>query len=44
MKMRALDAQAADDLSGDVGRELTEMNVGLQAFEETLESLVQEPA
>jgi hypothetical protein len=44
MKMRALDAQAADDLSGDVGRELTEMNVGLQAFEETLRSLVQEPA
>jgi hypothetical protein len=44
MKMRALDAQAADDVSGDVGRELAEMNVGLQAFEETLESLVAEPA
>jgi len=44
MKMRALDAQAADDLSGDVGRELNDMNVGLRAFEETLASLVEEPA
>jgi hypothetical protein len=44
MKMRALDAQAADDVSGDVGRQLAEMNVGLQAFEETLASLVEEPA
>jgi hypothetical protein len=44
MKMRALDAQAADDLTGDVGRELEEMNVELRAFEETLETLVQEPS
>jgi len=44
MRMRALDAQAADDVSGDVGRELEDMNVGLRAFEETLASLVEEPA
>jgi hypothetical protein len=44
MKMRALDAQAADDVSGDVGRQLAEMNMGLRAFEETLASLVEAPA
>lgn len=40
IKMRVLDAQAADDVSGDVGRELADVNVELGAFEETLESLV----
>ena len=44
MKMRALDDQAADDVSGDVGRQLEDMNLGLQALEETLESLVVKPS
>lgn len=42
VKMRALDAQAADDFSGDVGQELDRINVELGAFEETLETLVEE--
>ena len=41
VKIRALDAQAADDVSGDVGRELADMNLELGAFEETMESLTQ---
>jgi hypothetical protein len=44
MKMHALDGEATDDLSGDVGRELGEMNMELKAFEETLETLVEERA
>jgi hypothetical protein len=39
VKIRALDAQAADHVSGDVGRQLNDINVGLGAFEETMESL-----
>jgi hypothetical protein len=39
VKIRALDAQAADDVSGDVGRQLSDINVGLGAFEETMQSL-----
>jgi len=39
VKIRALDAQAADDVSGDVGRQLEQMNIDLGAFEETMESL-----
>jgi hypothetical protein len=44
VKIRALDAQAADDASGDVGRQLSDMNVELGAFEETMESLTAERA
>jgi hypothetical protein len=44
MKVRALDDQAAEDLSGDVGRELADVNLQLGAFEETLESLVASPS
>lgn len=42
VKMRALDAQAADGFSGDVGEQLDRINVELRAFEETLETLVEE--
>jgi hypothetical protein len=42
VKMGALDAQAADGLSGDVGVELGRINVELEAFEETLQTLVEE--
>jgi len=41
VRMRALDAQAADTLSGDVGQELDRMNQEIAAFEQTLESLAQ---
>ena len=41
VKIRALDAQAADDVSGDVGRELEQMNIDLGAFEETMASLTE---
>jgi hypothetical protein len=41
MRLRALDDQASDALTGDVGAELDRMNVDLRAFEETLESLVE---
>jgi len=44
IKVRALDAQAADDLSGTVGRELEGMNVEMRALEETMQSLVEEPS
>lgn len=40
VRMRALDDQASDALSGDVGAELDRMNIDLRAFEQTLESLV----
>ena len=43
VKMGALDAQAADDFSGDVGQQLDRINVEMRAFEETLETLVEEP-
>jgi phage terminase Nu1 subunit (DNA packaging protein) len=42
VKMGALDAQAVDDLSGDVGQQLGRINLELEAFEETLETLVEE--
>jgi hypothetical protein len=42
VKMGALDAQAADDLSGDVGQQLERINVEMEAFEETLKTLVEE--
>jgi predicted nucleic acid-binding Zn-ribbon protein len=41
VKMRALDAQAVDDVSGDVGQQLDRINVEMKAFEETLETLVE---
>jgi hypothetical protein len=41
IRLRALDDQASDALTGDVGAELDRMNVDLRAFEETLESLVE---
>ena len=41
VRLRALDDQASDSLSGDVGAELDRMNVDLRAFEETLESIVE---
>ena len=42
VKLRALDAQAVDDFSGDVGEQLDRINVEMGAFEETLETLVEE--
>lgn len=42
VKMGALDAQAVDEFSGDVGVELDRINVEMGAFEETLETLVEE--
>jgi hypothetical protein len=44
VKMRALDASDADDLTGSVGHDLDEMNLELKSFEETLQSLVEERA
>jgi hypothetical protein len=41
VRLRALDDQASDALTGDVGAELARMNVDLRAFEETLESIVE---
>ena len=41
VRLRALDDQATDVLSGDVGAELDRMNVDLRAFESTLEALVE---
>lgn len=37
--MRALDAQAADVMSGDLGKELGKVNQDIATFEETLKSL-----
>lgn len=39
VRMRALDAQATDQLSGDVKEELDRMNTEIRTFEETLKSL-----
>jgi len=39
VRMRALDDQASDVLSGDVAAELDRMNIELKAFEQTLEDL-----
>jgi hypothetical protein len=41
VRMRALDDQASDALTGDVDGELHRMNTDLRAFEQTLESLVE---
>ncbi len=41
VRLRALDDQASDALTGDVGSELERMNVDLRSFEETLESIVE---
>jgi hypothetical protein len=41
MRMRTLDDQATDVLSGDVGGELDRMNTDLRAFEDTLVTLVE---
>jgi hypothetical protein len=40
MRVRALDDQASDALTGDVGTEVDRMNVELTAFEQTLADLV----
>ncbi|MEO7092261.1 MAG: hypothetical protein ABI175_03355 [Polyangiales bacterium] len=41
VRLRALDDQASDALTGDVGSELERMNVDLRSFEQTLESIVE---
>jgi hypothetical protein len=41
VRLRALDDQASDALTGDVGAELERMNLDLRAFEQTLESIVE---
>jgi hypothetical protein len=41
VRMRALDAQAMDDLSGDVNAELDRMNTDMKTFEDTLKSLAE---
>ena len=41
VRLRALDDQASDALTGDVGAELERMNVDLRSFEQTLESIVE---
>ncbi|MEO8702737.1 MAG: hypothetical protein ABI867_22020 [Kofleriaceae bacterium] len=41
VRLRALDDQASDALTGDVGAELDRMNIDLRAFEQTLESIVE---
>jgi hypothetical protein len=43
VKLRALDAQAMDQLSGDVKEELARMNGEIQVFEATLRSLAEVP-
>lgn len=40
VRLRALDEQASDALTGDVGAELDRMNLDLVAFEQTLEAIV----
>lgn len=40
MRVRALDDQASDALTGDVGTEVDRMNVELTAFEQTLSDLI----
>ncbi|MEO7730732.1 MAG: hypothetical protein ABIY55_07155, partial [Kofleriaceae bacterium] len=41
VRLRALDDQASDALTGDVNAELERMNIDLRAFEQTLESIVE---
>jgi len=41
VRLRALDAEASDALTGDVGAELDRMNIDLRAFEQTLESVLE---
>ena len=41
IRLRALDDQASDALTGDVGAELERMNIDLRAFEDTLESIAE---
>lgn len=43
VRLRALDDQASDALTGDVGAELERMNVDLRAFEQTLEAVAEVP-
>ncbi len=40
VRMAAMDAQAMDDLSGDVNSELERLNMDIKTFEETLGNLV----
>jgi hypothetical protein len=44
VRMRALDAQAMDDLSGNVNEELERMNGEIRTLEETLRTLAEVPA
>ncbi|MCC6623222.1 MAG: hypothetical protein IT385_18325 [Deltaproteobacteria bacterium] len=44
VRMRALDAAARDELSGNVSDELAQMNGDIKVFEETLESLAEVPS
>lgn len=39
MRMRAMDAEAMDDLSGSMNKELARMNGEIQTFEETLKTI-----
>ena len=43
VQLQALDDQASDALTGDVGGELDRMNIELRAFEDTLATLVEVP-
>jgi hypothetical protein len=43
VRLRALDAQAMDALSGNVNEELDSFNLEIKSFEETLQSLVEAP-
>jgi hypothetical protein len=43
VRLRALDAQAMDSLSGNVNEELDSFNLEIKSFEETLRSLVEVP-
>lgn len=44
VRLRALDDQASDALTGDIGAELERMNIDVRAFEQTLEAIVEVPA
>jgi len=41
VKLRTLDEQASDALTGDVGAELDRMNTDLRAFEDTLAAIAE---
>jgi hypothetical protein len=41
VRLRALDEQASDALTDDVGAELERMNIDLRSFEQTLEAIVE---